>query len=1047
MRGTALVLVLAFVTLATMSPTAWAKKRPPKYAGHRFTAIPEKAVLPADITAGFPALSLTSAATDTFHLAWYGFNTSGAPDPQGWVAVDLTQQLDVFFHVADGTELNGGQLGNLLPVEGTQSMWCGVVPSTADPFCGWATLPGYGNGWDQIFASSTFVCDSLFFCYKIWWDSEVDYDFTDVEYFDEANAQWVLLPASVPGGRYNEQGLLVECFAIPVPADSTRLRFHFTSDGAWSDEDGLWPTDGAVIVDSITVDCFNGGILTQSFFEDFEGEAPGSKVTDDGRWAAETAPAFGTLSALYPGIAVLQEDECFFNISWFWGFFDSPVNANYACHLPDPRPDQGVIPFGRDGLYIDNEIWSPRIPLTGAGDDYRLNFKVYRDLPLDNLIFYTWAVRSWVANCPGYWQDFDFVFYGGGRDWSNQSFNIGSLVDAGATELQISLGVLDMCAFWCQIFGTGQCHSHAPLWDDVHLDRVNVVGPQFTVRHLDIFQDNFAQDGTLTGAVRADAAVDIASSFSPTIHPGDSITITVTDPQFGVATDPFTGVGPAVYLYAALWPPNQPGKAGADLEAPETRGAGKRYPLVDSLVHNGVKWYCFRGDSVVFGSGAMIADRFCLDLNDAVLTPGDTICYVLSAQNANGDRNYFSRTLNGQGGNFVTNVMAEALASPMEFTALPAGGWLRGGNILYVDDTDDRGGPAQLFFDTAFDYVQSRDLIDRFDVLGPSSAVGNSLASRVQNVATQIMSAYSTIIWNTGNLSSGLIGDGGPQNGGGGAEKSDDYALIYEFLDTHPDNPGIYISGDDVASEWVNQLTGIGALNTRSIYMNFNMDPASPFGDHVAAGEPLSPLLDGVGTLFVGDQLIVFGGCPLINDFDLLAATGLSVAEMNNTATGKTYVLSQETPNAAATTGRVVLSGFSYHFIRDTGAVGGPPARVKHLRDILLFLQNLIPVASGFEETPQLVNRLDANYPNPFNPTTTIHYSIRERGHVSLRVYNAAGQLVRTLVNEIKTPEPGGFSVPWDGRNQAGQKVSSSVYFYKMVTQRFTQTKKMVLLK
>ena len=115
------------------------------------------------------------------------------------------------------------------------------------------------------------------------------------------------------------------------------------------------------------------------------------------------------------------------------------------------------------------------------------------------------------------WQDFDFVFYSGSRSWLNQFADISSRVSPGVVELQIALGVMDMCAVWCQIFGTGACHSHAPLYDDVHLDRVNVVGPRFSVRHLDLFQDTFAEDGSLTGAARADAANDVAQSISPTL--------------------------------------------------------------------------------------------------------------------------------------------------------------------------------------------------------------------------------------------------------------------------------------------------------------------------------------------------------------------------------------------------------------------------------------------------------------------------------------------------------------------------------------------------
>ena len=78
---------------------------------------------------------------------------------------------------------------------------------------------------------------------------------------------------------------------------------------------------------------------------------------------------------------------------------------------------------------------------------------------------------------------------------------------------------------------------------------------------------------------------------------------------------------------------------------------------------------------------------------------------------------------------------------------------------------------------------------------------------------------------------------------------------------------------------------------------------------------------------------------------------------------------------------------------------------------------------------------------------TTIEYSIRESGRVSLKVYNVAGQLVRTLVDAEQERRVEGFTARWDGRDNAGQSVSSGVYFYKLVTPAFTDTRKMVLLK
>lgn len=105
-------------------------------------------------------------------------------------------------------------------------------------------------------------------------------------------------------------------------------------------------------------------------------------------------------------------------------------------------------------------------------------------------------------------------------------------------------------------------------------------------------------------------------------------------------------------------------------------------------------------------------------------------------------------------------------------------------------------------------------------------------------------------------------------------------------------------------------------------------------------------------------------------------------------------------------------------------------------------------VATGIEAPPVLSNRLDQNVPNPFNPTTTITYSIRDAGHVTLRIYNASGQLVRTLVNETQTPRSGGYSVVWNGTNNVGNSVASGVYMYKLTTANgFADTRKLILLK
>ena len=84
-------------------------------------------------------------------------------------------------------------------------------------------------------------------------------------------------------------------------------------------------------------------------------------------------------------------------------------------------------------------------------------------------------------------------------------------------------------------------------------------------------------------------------------------------------------------------------------------------------------------------------------------------------------------------------------------------------------------------------------------------------------------------------------------------------------------------------------------------------------------------------------------------------------------------------------------------------------------------------------------------YPNPFNPATTINYYLPEMSHVSLDIYNVAGELVSRLVNEKKNQ--GWHSVSWNGVDSSGEHLSSGVYFYKLSTGNKTVTKKMVLLR
>jgi len=88
---------------------------------------------------------------------------------------------------------------------------------------------------------------------------------------------------------------------------------------------------------------------------------------------------------------------------------------------------------------------------------------------------------------------------------------------------------------------------------------------------------------------------------------------------------------------------------------------------------------------------------------------------------------------------------------------------------------------------------------------------------------------------------------------------------------------------------------------------------------------------------------------------------------------------------------------------------------------------------------------LHQNYPNPFNPVTTINYDLPEQAHVSIMIYDIMGREIRHLVNGIQ--EPGFKTTIWDASNNLGEPVSAGMYLYRIQTDRFSKTMKMVLLK
>ena len=102
-------------------------------------------------------------------------------------------------------------------------------------------------------------------------------------------------------------------------------------------------------------------------------------------------------------------------------------------------------------------------------------------------------------------------------------------------------------------------------------------------------------------------------------------------------------------------------------------------------------------------------------------------------------------------------------------------------------------------------------------------------------------------------------------------------------------------------------------------------------------------------------------------------------------------------------------------------------------------------VEDEVEDKPIRRFSLDQNYPNPFNPTTKIEFVLSKSGQVRIEIFNILGEKVKTLADQYV--KAGHQMIEWDGKDESGEEVGSGVYFYRLQTKDFTQTKKMVLIR
>jgi hypothetical protein len=136
---------------------------------------------------------------------------------------------------------------------------------------------------------------------------------------------------------------------------------------------------------------------------------------------------------------------------------------------------------------------------------------------------------------------------------------------------------------------------------------------------------------------------------------------------------------------------------------------------------------------------------------------------------------------------------------------------------------------------------------------------------------------------------------------------------------------------------------------------------------------------------------------------------------------------------------------FRYIFLgTDNVYVAQPGVIYSNLR--ILGSSDTADVPANADEVLQPISaRLLPNYPNPFNPTTTLAFEVKEQAHVTLQIFNLFGQVVATLVDEERAP--GSYEAFWNGQDLQGRSAAGGVYFARLITANGQSTRRMTLLK
>ncbi len=941
-------------------------------------------------------------------------DAAGNPSWNGWTGVDNTAPA-----------VNHWKADTYYAITGTYAAWCG----DAYPYCvtGDVDAGGYGNDYNDMLEWRGTVADNSLSCtvtvaYNIAYDVEDGWDFVYLQ-VETATAgfvdvtsytSWISAPIADSQSYTYAAGEY-----MGANADEVVVLFLVTSDSNTSDQDCGWPGIGACQVDDVVITLSNG----TGYSHDFEDGTLGD-------FTLRLPEGIGMYASLWAGLE--DVDPCTANASAQVAFIDDglvvPGTGGSPCVNWCYGPSGWIVNttgglLGGD-YYMDNYIMSPVATWPDADmNGGILTFGVYRheDLTADAPgMFYIWSVRSAGAGeditfSP--WADRNYVYYGGPDYIRAGDAGLADLLQAGRTQVQARLGVLEIGWIWGW---TGNDGYPAPYFDNVQLKAFDIVGPGMSTRELELAQDNFPTIGYVdlanlgNNSVRFDAAQNIAPEADAWNDPGDSVTFNVSVARAGAA---LTG-SPRMYY-----------KIQANPAFDAYRDAGftaEGYVLADSQRN---------------ASGTPVAGGWFADLPDsAFLFPGDIVHYYFWAEDAIGGADVQVATLPADTSGFSNFDPSNPIAYASSYTmrALPSvAADLTQPDVLFWNDFGNRGGQNEWHGALAnLGMLAGRDY-DIYYTQAPSSGVGNGLGGRATHFHLE---NYSTILYTAGDLSAFTMNNGDFAN-----DPSYDVDVLTQWMDNSDGK--LFATGDGLAYDL--SENGFSTFMADKLGISFVTFDLRPLIDNQTAPR----ILPSAGqTVFNSvSSWIAYGGCAGINEFDAVATTGngsriAEFADVNGTPGGYPYAAAVE--NVATAGGSAIYMPYDLMFVyTDANEGAKAPAQLSARARILQDVLNWAGVAtnpgdaSGVPGAEKFAVR---NFPNPFNPKTTISYTVAKPGHMTLKVFNVRGELVKTLIDGNVDVSS---TIEWDGTNNAGGKVSSGVYFYEARMGADVVVNKMALVK